>query len=103
MSHDDDLTCRCVADHRPPYLELELHHVMPIFLGGLKDGELVAICNTTHSAVHELLRLMLRAGRALTYGECQAVQERPVARYAHNLALRGYTAWLSRPGTIVVT
>ncbi len=36
---------------------------------------------------------MLKAGWPLTYAECQAVQDRPVARYAHALAAEGYRRW----------
>lgn len=93
MSHDDGLVCACVSEHRPPYLELEEHHTWPIYLGGAKDGETVFICGTTHTSIHELLRLMMKAGRALTYGECADLQDRPVARYAHSLAAEGYRRW----------
>ncbi len=93
MAHDADEVCRCVADHRPPYLELERHHLHPVYLGGPKDGETVFICGTTHTAVHELLRLMLKAGQPLTYAECETLQARPVTRYAHALAVEGYRRW----------
>lgn len=93
MSHDGGQVCACVAEHRPPYLELERHHIHPVYLGGAKDGETVFICNTTHSSVHELLRLMLRADRPLTYAECQQAEDRPVARYAHRLAVEAYTRY----------
>ncbi len=71
---------------------------MPIYLGGPKDGETVFVCQTTHASVHELLRLMLKAGWALTYAECQAVEDRPVARYAHALAVEGYRRWRATQG-----
>lgn len=93
MAHDEDRACYCVAEHRPPYLELQAHHVLPLYLGGSEDGETVWLCPTTHTSVHELLRLMLRAGRALSYHECQVIQSRPVARYAWELAARGYALW----------
>lgn len=100
MAHDYDRVCLCVSEHRPPYLELEEHHILPIYLGGAKDGETIWLCGTTHTSVHEILRMMLRSygevgyGR-LTYGEVQARQDRPVARYAYNLARRGYDLWLT--------
>lgn len=93
MAHDHDRVCLCVAEHRPPYLELEEHHVWPIYLGGPKDGETIWLCGTTHTSVHEILRMLLKVGRRLTYAEVDAAQDRPVARYAYNLALRGYDAW----------
>ncbi len=92
MSHHGSEPCRCVSDHRPPYLELAEHHLHPIHLGGQKD-ETVFICNTTHSSVHELLRLVLKAGWPLSYAGCQTVEDRPVARYAHALAVEGYRRW----------
>lgn len=91
-AHDADAVCGCVAEHRPPVLELELHHLLPLFLGGAKDGETVWICPTSHANVHELLRMMLRAG-PLTYRQCQDVQPRPVSKYAHTLAVDGYLRW----------
>lgn len=72
------------------------HHVVPVYLGGTDDpSNLVWLCPTTHTNVHELLRLMMTAG-LLTYGECQAVQDRPVSRYAHRVATQGYLAWRAR-------
>lgn len=97
-AHDEGQRCACVSEHRPPVLEFERHHAWPLYLGGPDVPEnLVWVCPTTHTNAHELLRMMLRAGRALTYSECQDIEDRPVARYAHNLALRGYEAWLTRP------
>jgi hypothetical protein len=96
MAHDADETCRCVSEHRPPYLELERHHVLALYLGGSEDGETVYICGTTHSAVHELLRAMLRAGRVMTYRQCQDWSPRPVARYAYALAAEGYRRYVAQ-------
>lgn len=97
MAHDAARACVCVAEHRPPYLELEAHHVWPLYLGGPRDGEMRWLCGTTHQSVHELLRLMERAGRSLTYRECQDAEDRPVARYAHDLAARGWDAYAASP------
>jgi len=93
MSHDEFAVCRCVAEHRPPVLEYERHHRLPIYLGGLTTGETVMICPSTHANVHELLRLMLKTGRTMTDWELQQVEDRPVSRYAANLARDGYTRW----------
>lgn len=92
-AHDIDAVCVCVAEHRPPYLELERHHVLPLYLGGSEDGETAWLCPTAHTSVHELLRMMLRAGQPLTYRQCQDAQPRPVSRYAHTLAVDGYRRW----------
>lgn len=94
MSHDRDLVCKCVYEHRPTPLELNVHHILPQYLGG-PDVALnrIALCPTTHANVHEILRLLLRDG-PLTYGEVDAANERPVSRYAYALAVEGYRRWV---------
>jgi hypothetical protein len=96
MAHDANQTCRCVPNHRPPYLELSEHHLLPLYLGSSEDSETVFICPTTHASVHELLRTMLRAGRVMTYRECQDWSPRPVARYAYALAVEGYRRYVAQ-------
>jgi hypothetical protein len=93
MAHDSEAVCLCVAEHRPSVLEYERHHVTPLYLGGLTSGEVVWLCPTTHANCHELLRLMLRLGRALTHYELQAIEDRPVSRYAATLAREGFRRW----------
>ncbi len=93
MAHDEGEACRCVAEHRPPVLEYERHHVLPIYLGGDPDGEKVWVCPSTHANCHELLRLMLSGGRTLTDFELQAIEDRPVSRYAAVLARAGFNRW----------
>lgn len=91
MSHDQGAVCLCVSDHRPSVLEFELHHIRPKALGGTDDpANLVWLCSTAHGNVHELMRLMFRSGRPLSYYECQQAEDRPVNRYAHLLAREGY-------------
>lgn len=94
MTHDRDLTCVCVSQHRPPPLELNVHHILPVFLGGpdVADNK-ITICPTTHANVHEILRLLLQRGM-LTYGEVAAANERPVSRYAYALAVKGFRRWV---------
>ncbi len=93
MAHDEAAVCRCVTEHRPPVLEYERHHLLPKYLGGDVDGETVWVCPTAHANCHELLRLMLRVGRTLTDFELQAVEDRPVSRYAATLAREGFNRW----------
>ena len=89
--HDDDVACRCVADHRPPVLEYESHHILPLAMGGPDSPEnRVWLCSNAHGNVHELLRLMFKAARSLTDYELQAIEDRPVSRYAAALAREGY-------------
>ncbi len=93
MAHDEGAVCRCVTEHRPPVLEFERHHILPLYLGGSEDDEIVWVCPTTHANCHELLRLMLRAGITFTDSQLQAVQDRPVSRYAAVLARLGFERW----------
>lgn len=100
MAHDHGATCLCVADHRPGVLELERHHILPRAMGGTDDpGNLVWVCPTTHTNVHELLREMLRSG-PITYSAAQAMWEQPVNRYAHSLAAEGYRRFMETVGTL---
>jgi len=93
MSHDHGLVCRCMADHRPHPLELNLHHVWPLGMGGPDTPDnLVPLCPTTHTNVHELLRHLMRYG-PLTSGEVGELYDVPVNRYAYVLAMRGYLEW----------
>ena len=63
MAHDAGQTCPCVMDHRPKVVELDLHHLLPLYLGGPDTPEnRVWICPNTHRAVHELLRLYFKTG-----------------------------------------
>ncbi len=93
-AHDEDATCVCVSDHRPPVLEYNAHHILPEYLGGedVPDNR-VWLCPTTHVNVHEVLRLVLRDG-PLTYRQVQHLQPRPLSRYAYDLAADGYARWL---------
>lgn len=91
MSHDEGATCLCAAEHRPPVLEYERHHVLPAALGGTTtEDNLVFVCSTCHTSTHELMRCMFQAGRSLTDHELQAIEDRPVSRYAAKLAREGY-------------
>ena len=91
MSHDPGATCSCAAEHRPPVLEYEAHHVLPIGMGGPDTADnRLWVCPTTHANIHELLRLMCRAGRTLSDHELQVIEDRPVSRFAASLAREGY-------------
>lgn len=103
MTHDYEAACLCVSDHRPPVLEYERHHILPRYLGGEDtDDNLLWLCSTTHSNVHELLRMMMKAGAALTDHHLQQTQDRPVSRYAATLARTGYTQAAQRMATFHV-
>lgn len=97
MSHDEGQTCACTSDHRPPVLEYERHHILPEALGGTTtDDNLVFICSTAHTSTHELMRLMFAVSRSLTDYELQAIEDRPVSRYAAALAREGYRRFTER-------
>jgi len=98
MTHDPGASCLCTSDHRPPVLEYELHHIQPTYLAGPDVPEnKVWICPTTHTNTHELLRLMIGAGRCLSYYELQQLEDRPVSRYAATLAADGYVRAFPTP------
>lgn len=55
--HDDGQHCHCVSDHNPNPMELNRHHIWPLYAGGPdEDWNIVWLCPTTHVNVHELLR-----------------------------------------------
>lgn len=97
MAHDADRHCHCVAEHRPAPLELERHHVWPLAMGGPDTAANVQwLCPTAHTNAHELLRLMLRAGRAIRHWEFTQQYDQPVNRHAHAVAAAGYQAVATR-------
>lgn len=97
MGHDTGRRCACVAVHRPQPLELERHHVLPLYLGGADIDENIAwVCPSTHTNVHEVLRRFMRDG-SLTWGPALALWP-GLNRYAHDLAVRGYAEWAAASG-----
>lgn len=96
MSHDEGRVCACVAEHRPSPLELNLHHILPLGMGGLDvPSNTVWLCPTGHGSVHEILREICRRGGSLSWGEATALWDRPVSRYAFALAHEGYARFLA--------
>lgn len=94
MSHDDGRVCACRVTHAPHPLELERHHVYPLGMGGDdSESNVVWVCPTTHTNTHELLRLMVRALRVLSWGELLDAYDVPVSRYAYELAVDGFNRW----------
>ena len=85
--------CQCSAEHRPAVMQVDKHHLWPVYLGGPEHpATLLGLCQTTHANVHRLLRAMVSAGTWLP---------RPpgVPRYSHQVATLGFQAWdaASRP------
>lgn len=86
--------CQCVADHRPPVLEPQAHHLWPVYLGGpAARGTLIGLCPTTHTNVHRSLRAMVKAGRILTRAELREEGRPPVPIYTWTVACNGFNAW----------
>lgn len=58
--------CQCVRRHRPMPAEEEIHHIVPTgapFHGPDVPDNTVPVCPTTHSSIHALLRVYLKARR----------------------------------------
>lgn len=90
MSHDEGMVCLCRSVHSPHPLELEVHHIWPLGMGGPDvAANKIPVCPTTHTNTHELLRIFMRVG-PLTWGEVGAMYDVPVSRYAFDLAHLGY-------------
>lgn len=94
MNHDRGEVCLCVTEHRPEPLDGEWHHVWPLGMGG-PDVALnrVYICPTTHTNAHEILAIMVKRKRVVTWQETLDLFTMPVSRYAYRLALLGYRRW----------
>lgn len=94
-SHDSGKKCICAADHHPDPLELERHHIWPLGMGGSDAEEnVVWVCPTTHTNIHEILREMVRVITPLPFRWFTDRYEQPVSRYAYEIALKGYDLWI---------
>jgi hypothetical protein len=98
--HDSGASCACSSEHRPAPLEFEWHHIRPLYLGGsdtptgVLDQNGIWLCPTAHMNVHELLRLILKASREITYNEFIALYDPPVNKYCYTIALTGYRRFM---------
>lgn len=101
----DRPVCLCVADHRPAYTEPEWHHIWPLGMGGpdTPRGRLgengVWLCSNAHTNVHEVLRMILRRGGDLRWGDADALWP-GLNRYAFGLAHEGYRRFIVGHGAI---
>jgi hypothetical protein len=89
--------CLCVVWHRPSPTELHRHHVLPLakpWSGPDVAGNLVWLCPTSHSNVHELLRLYLTC-----HGRPPAEAVAPFGRYIRKLAARAWAQHAANGGT----
>ncbi len=63
MTHAGDVACPCVVDHTPNPVDIEVHHVHPLYAGGPDvAANRTPLCPSGHSAVHWLLRRYERHG-----------------------------------------
>jgi len=98
------VTCPCVRHHCPAPAYLQRHHILPQSWGGKTEpSNLVAICGTTHDAVHDLLNAIVKAKQ----GRGKYPSSRRYPAYAWQLALRALRAWQEangdRPPTVLTT
>jgi hypothetical protein len=79
--------CRCVKGHRPEPVILHSHHVWPLGENGPDvTTNLLWLCPTTHSAVHELWRLMVKHK-----GVVPALELRRFTDYTRSVVQDGWT------------
>lgn len=91
MSHDAGHFCYCVATHNPRPLELERHHIQPLAMQGPDIvANVVWICPTTHTNVHEILRTFVKAEKILP----RVVGQPP---YSYKVAVEGFRRWRGEP------
>lgn len=84
--HDAGQYCLCVAEHRPSPQELHRHHIWPLGMGGPDTEEnVVWLCPTSHTNVHELLRAWVKYE-----GEPPWEIRRFFSPYIRDLAEQGY-------------
>jgi hypothetical protein len=83
--------CICVKNHSPVPLDGEYHHLHPLGEGGPDTREnQVWVCPTTHTNVHELLRLLKQWEGAFTLADARKLYGRTVSPYAYSLARLGW-------------
>lgn len=86
--HDAGQRCPCVVYHRPLPMELERHHVWPAGADGpTVPGNIAWLCPTTHTNVHELLRLYEHYG-----GQPPWWERRVFNRWTRHVAATGWQA-----------
>lgn len=106
--------CVCVAEHRPPVLEVQAHHLWPKYLGGPPHPmTLLGLCATTHTNVHRTIRALVKADKAqqlanpgaeavvLSQDQLREPGRPAVPRYTWATAANGFLAWVAagRPST----
>ena len=88
--------CQVHVDHRPIPLLLEIHHILPLAMGGKDERDnKVTVCPTGHYNIHRLMHELLDDPSAHLHG---ALKEQ-------KLAVRGMYLWnaAGRPGKFAYT
>jgi hypothetical protein len=88
--------CQVHCDHRPIPLLLEVHHILPLAMGGKNEpANKVTVCPTGHYNIHRLMHELLDNSSARLHG---AIKEK-------RLAIRGMAEWnaAGRPGKFAYT
>lgn len=79
--------CTVHLTHRPRALRLDVHHILPLAMGGTDAlDNRVNVCPTGHVNIHRLMSLLIKG---LPLGRLGTHRERQLARH-------GYDAWVAR-------
>lgn len=74
--------CVCVARHAPQPKRTELHHRLPIYMGGPRNGPTVPLDPTGHDLVHWAIGRFEKAGGIVPLS---------MNRYLYDLAVEAWT------------
>lgn len=86
---DPAASCACVADHNPNAVQLHVHHIWPLGMGGPDDpANEVLVCPTTHAKIHRLLREAVKTSTPPV--ELPWAMRRSFGAYAVQIAQAGY-------------
>lgn len=78
---------KCAVHVHRSIVPLEMHHIFPLGMGGPDTEEnLVSVCSNGHSAIHDLLRQMVK-------GKVPWKIKRHYGYRIRRLAKRGYNEW----------
>jgi hypothetical protein len=80
---------KCAVHVHRSIVPLEIHHVFPLGMGGLDvASNKMSVCSNGHSAIHDLLSKLVKAGGKLSW-----TQKRHYGFRIRRLAQRGYNEW----------
>lgn len=94
-------TCSVHGSHRPAYTGTEVHHILPLGMGGKDEpANRVDICPTGHTNIHSRLSWLLWKAGYLT--RATVMREPKVSTRENQLAQQGMLAWIAagQPGNV---